>query len=97
MPYIKQEDRPQYEELIAGLVAKLKSLDVTATDGHLNYVVTSVMKRLYEPKYFNYNRAMGVLECIKQEFYARVISPYENLKAIENGEVQEPRRKSRLP
>jgi len=46
------------------------------------------LKRLYSPpKYKRYNKAMGVLECIKQEFYRRVISKYEDQKIEENGDV----------
>jgi len=30
---------------------------------------------------------MGVLECIKQEFYRRAVAPYEDKKKEENGDV----------
>jgi len=56
-------------------------------DGRLNYIVTVLLKRLYTPRYFNYNRAMGVLECVKQEFYRRVVAEYENEKIKENRDV----------
>jgi hypothetical protein len=45
------------------------------------------MKGLYPPKYFNYNRAIGVLECIKLEFYRRMVGPYEDIKIKEAGDV----------
>lgn len=53
----------------------------------MNYIVTSVMKMLYKPRYFNYNRALGVLEAIKQEYYRRVVAPYEDEKTRKNGDV----------
>jgi len=87
MPYIKQEKRPLYKEEIESLVRKLEEQPLKEQDGDLNYVVTSIMKMLYRPRYFNYNRAMGVLEAIKQEYYRRVVAPYEDKKIEENGDV----------
>lgn len=87
MPYIKQEKRPLYKEDIENLVKKLADQPLKEQDGDLNYVVTSIMKMLYQPRYFNYNRAMGVLEAIKQEYYRRVVAPYEDKKIEENGDV----------
>jgi len=87
MPYIKQEKRPLYKEDIENLVKKLAEQPLQEQDGDLNYVVTSIMKMLYQPRYFNYNRAMGVLEAIKQEYYRRVVAPYEDKKIEENGDV----------
>jgi hypothetical protein len=34
----------------------------------------------------------GVLENIKQEFYRRVASPYEDKKILENGDIKEYKR-----
>ena len=87
MPYIKQEKRPLYKKEIEGLVRKLEAQPLTEQDGDLNYIVTSIMKTLYKPRYFNYNRALGVLEAIKQEYYRRVVAPYEDEKIRENGDV----------
>jgi len=87
MPYIKQEKRPLYKEDIENLVKKLAEQPLQEQDGDLNYIITSIMKMLYQPRYFNYNRAMGVLEAIKQEYYRRVVAPYEDKKIEENGDV----------
>lgn len=87
MPYIKQEDRKKIDEEIEKLIKKLKALPEDKIDGTINYAVTRIIKSLYLPSYFNYNRAVGVLECIKQEFYRREISEYENKKIKENGDV----------
>ena len=86
MPYIKSEKRPIYKDEIESLVKKLESQPLTEQDGDLNYIVTSIMKRLYTPKHFNYNRTTGVLEAIKQEYYRRVVTPYEDEKIKENGD-----------
>lgn len=56
-------------------------------DGALNYAVTKILKELYPPRYFNYNRAMGVLSSIQAEWYRRIVSPYEDKKILEAGDV----------
>jgi len=108
-PYIKREERSQYDELIVHilqsddgfssthadeLIALLKPLDITAVDGHFNYFLTKTLKLLnglratiylepfrgfilkvlrgvYQPKYFNYNRAIGMLFCVALEYERR--------------------------
>ncbi len=87
MPYIKQEDRQKFNYLIKELIEKIEDLDEKDVDGSLNYIFTKIIKSVYKPKYFNYNRAIGMLECVKQELYRRVIGPYENIKEQENGDV----------
>ena len=87
MPYIKTDKRPVYNDDIEKIVSKLKEQPLTEVDGDLNYIVTSIFKKFYSPRYFNYNRAIGVLESIKLEFYRRVVAPYEDIKIAENGDV----------
>jgi len=87
MPYINEEDRPQYEEPIQQIIDLLKEKPVESMDGHLNYIITKIIKEVYPLRYFHINRAMGVLECIKQEFYRRVAAPYEDTKIEQNGDV----------
>lgn len=88
MPYIRKEDRGRYAERINQLVMLLQTIPEKDRDGHVNYVVTVLLKRLYQPpKYRRYNKAIGVLECIKQGFYRRVVAPYEDQKIEQNGDV----------
>jgi len=87
VPYIKPERRKKYEKILGELISILKSLPVEQVDGELNYVVTKILKEVYPLRYFHINRAMGVLECIKQEFYRRVAAPYEDIKLKESGDV----------
>jgi hypothetical protein len=87
MPYIKMEDRPKYEGPLGELIGILKSQPVERIDGELNYIITRILKEVYPLRYFNLNRAMGVLECAKLEFYRRVAAPYEDIKIKENGDV----------
>lgn len=87
MPYIKPEDRPKYDKVLTEIIEMLKAQPVERVDGELNYCVTRIMKGVYPPKYFNYNRAVGVLECIKLEFYRWMVGPYEDIKIKESGDV----------
>lgn len=87
MPYIKSENRKKYEKIIQELVGVLKSLPPEEVDGDLNYVVTKLLKEVYPLRYYHINKAVGVLECIKLEFYRRVAAPYEDIKIKESGDV----------
>ncbi len=88
MPYIKQDQRPAIDAVVAPLIEKLKSLPVEEQDGSLNYAVTKILKAVYPVKYFHLNRALGVLTAIKDEFYRVVVGPYEDTKIKENGAVE---------
>lgn len=87
MPYIMSKKRVKYEKVLNELIDILKSLPVEEIDGELNYVLTRILKQVYPLRYFNINRAIGVLECTKQEFYRRVATPYEDRKIKECGDV----------
>ena len=86
MPYIKQEDRQALDPHIDALVNQL--VVMSAGDGEVNYAITGIIRQLYLPiSYHTLNRAIGLLECIKQEFYRRVVAVYEQEKCEEHGEV----------
>ena len=88
MPYIKKEQREKYLSPIEELVSILNSQSKDSLDGQVNYVITVLMKRVYKPDSYNtLNSAIGVLESIKQEFYRKVVVPYEEDKERDNGEV----------
>jgi len=87
LPYIKPEDRVKYDGVLEELTGILKAQPVERIDGELNYVITKILKEAYPLRYFNLNRAVGVLECCKLEFYRRVAAPYEDTKIEESGDV----------
>jgi len=87
LPYIKPEKRTKYDKVLEELIGILKTLPVEEIDGEVNYVVTKMLKEVYPLRYFHLNRAIGVLECIKQEYYRRVAAPYEDTKIKESGDV----------
>lgn len=92
MPYIKPRLRRKYDKTLEELIAEIK-IDATVDgrhtiDGQVNYVITKILLAIYSPEsYYNYNRAIGVLECAKLEFYRRKIAPYEDMKKLINGDV----------
>ena len=58
--------------------------------GELNYAITCVLLRyIHElsPSYKTFNDILGALEGAKQEFYRRVVAPYEDSKCASNGDV----------
>lgn len=87
MPYIKKDERKKFDELIKQVIEKIRKEPLESQDGEINYIVSKILLGIYEPRYFNFNRAMGVLECIKQEFYRRFIAKYEDEKIRENGDI----------
>ena len=92
MPYIKEEDREKFDEIIEKFDDLKKDLSPTLTSGDLNYLITKIIdsflwRKGYHPKYQDYNDVIGVLECAKMELYRRQIAPYENKKMDESGDV----------
>jgi hypothetical protein len=58
----------------------------------LNYDLTRQCLRFikHQPgglNYANINAVVGVLECMKLEFYRRAAAPYEDKKIQQNGDV----------
>jgi len=87
LPYIKTSNRTKYNTVLKELIKTLKALPPEEVDGELNYVITKLLKEIYPLRYFHINKAIGVLECAKLEYYRRVAAPYEDLKIQESGDV----------
>ena len=84
MPYIKQLRRFQLDTMaIEDLESEIKS------PGELNYVITRLIDNYHNSRgdYQSVNDVVGALEGAKLEFYRRVAAPYEDQKAMENGDV----------
>ena len=88
MPYIKQGNRQYLDDGIESLARSITALSTVADRaGNLNYTITRLIDQLYDLRYAEINEAVGVLECVKQEYYRKVAAKYEDEKAILNGEV----------
>jgi hypothetical protein len=77
MPYISRKDRQRAERC-------------PETAGELNYAITVLIDNYIREKGVSYallNEVMGVLACVGQELYRRIIVPYEKEKCVANGEV----------
>ena len=91
MPYIKQEDRTKFNSAIDDIVDELTNhnrVELTSV-GNLNYVVSSILWELFrkKPSYTLGNNLIGVLECVKQELYRKLLAEYEDIKEKENGTI----------
>lgn len=94
MPYIKSEERTELDPLVDKLAEHIE------TEGMLNYAITRILLRLWKGDsrlasrwrapfgYGKLNTLMGVLECVKAEFYRAQGGPYELRKLNENGPVR---------
>lgn len=80
MPYITQNAR-----------INLQNIEIKPhTSGELNYMLTNSCLDFLDSKdknYESFNSVIGALEACKLEFYRRMITPYENKKIEENGDV----------
>jgi hypothetical protein len=93
MPYIKEEQRSLLEEPIRSLIQRVISIDdEDEYEGVCNYIVTTLLNEIMipptGPRYRYVNRIMGILECVKAEFYRRLASSYEQGAIIKNGDLR---------
>jgi hypothetical protein len=87
MPYVNKENRDRLSDVIKALCIEINH---QCTPGDLNYLITNVCQAYVLSKGQNYthlNDVIGVLMNVILEFNRRVISPYEDQKIKENGDV----------
>ncbi len=85
MPYIKAEERRKLSVVNLGYF-----IDLIDSPGEFNYMLTSLCKiylEKYGESYKIHNEIIGILESVKQEWYRKKISKYEDKKEKENGTV----------
>jgi hypothetical protein len=87
MPYVNRDVRNRLDEVLTPLLVRLRGMSNEGLDGAVNYCVTKTIRDLYSGSYYSLNRAVGVLESVKQEYYRRVVAPYEDVKRMENGDI----------
>ena len=86
MPYIKQEERDKIDTTLQKFVVDYSSF--LKNPGNLNFVLTKIaLAGLEKVSYTELNKIVGVLECVNLEFYRRLVSKYEDIKILENGDV----------
>ena len=85
-PYIPQGER---DNTVGSL---MRHYGRVGACGNLNYTITKMCleylsERTDGPHYAGFNEVVGVLECVKQEFYRRMVAPYEDEACKRNGDV----------
>lgn len=90
MPYIKREERKSYQQHIEA-IAELIPRERLARPGHMNYVVSLLIDRVYgqNMRYADHNEVLGFLSGVQQEFYRRKTAPYEDEKISTEGDLSE--------
>lgn len=86
MPYINRDMRKEFEFCIEQLTDRIETV------GELNYVITKLCDKYvitHGVNYENYNAVLGVLTAVTSELYRRKVTPYEDTKMMENGDVFE--------
>ena len=89
MPYVSEKTRAYWASTIDLLEHSALANGRVLGAGEVNYLVTKIILAWLgrNPRYQEYNAAIGVLECIKLELYRRAAAPYEDNKCAENGDV----------
>lgn len=86
MPYIKEEDRKKLDSIVDQMI--LKGVE---PDGKLNYIIFKFCKEYFEHKakksYNNLKNFIAELTECGAEIRRRMLSPYEDEKIEENGDV----------
>ena len=102
MPYIKEQFREAYDELLDSIVNKIM-IDAEiqcGVNGHSadyvkgihNYVMfmlaLKLVTKLGGSRYCILQDIVGTFECCKAEFIRRVVSPYEDGAIEKNGDIR---------
>lgn len=83
MPYIEQIERNKMD----AVVETMNLLNVKV-NGDLNYILYKFCKNYVTPSYNNYKNFCGELRQCATEIERRILAEYEDLKILENGDVE---------
>ena len=85
MPYIMKDGRRGFDQNLEAIGPH------TTTAGDLNYCITHLCHsylKAHGKSYSTMNDIIGVLEAAKMEFNRRIVAPYEDIKIVENGDME---------
>lgn len=95
MPYVNKDDRNNLDPVVDVATSTLGKKSFENSLGDLNYLFSRIIaQHMGQVSYGKIAMVTGVLENIKQEFYRRIASDYEDIKIKENGDIQEYQRKN---
>ncbi len=86
MPYIKPDERLQYDTQIKTIIDKWSFLDPRDVAGHFTYIVYRLLK-FFSGKFWMRALGIGCLICAILEIYRKEHIPYEDEKIKKNGDV----------
>lgn len=93
MPYVPVHQRLVIGRPLHNLVDVIRDYPADQRDGIINYCITVLILQALRPpggwRYRSLQRAFGLLQCCTQEFYRRIIGPYEDKAIRTNGDVVE--------
>ena len=82
MPYIKQEERPKMDYIVASMIES-----GVKADGKLNYVLCRLCKLTVKPSYNNYKNYIAELTEAAEHIRVKYLNPYEIERANSNGDI----------
>jgi hypothetical protein len=83
MPYIPQIERPGLNEVVEAM----NEWGVSA-DGDLNYILYAFCVRHVVKSYGSLKNYCGELRQCATEIERRILAPYEDLKIMDNGDIE---------
>ncbi|MFO7728791.1 MAG: hypothetical protein R6X11_10745 [Desulfonatronovibrio sp.] len=84
MPYIKQDRRSVFDGMLQELAENVQN------EGELNYCIYKLSRLIIKrtgKSYANLSMCSSAMEHAKLEWYRKVLSPYEDEKIRENGDI----------
>ena len=97
MPYITQETRKDLDchvNALSDAIEQTSRSDLHAFIGILNYTISTLVcqvlnKKFGKLRYWHSPVIRGVLADVADEFYRRVMTPYEDKQILNNGDLPE--------
>ena len=93
MPYITEQNREQLQPVLEPLIDFIFDDKLASNPGPINYIITKICHAYIQGNgYYNYNgfnEMIGILDCVKAEFYRTVVAKYEDEKKKLNGNISE--------
>ena len=85
MPYIPKKLRKKFDSEIDALISALRvGDDGFFISGEVNYCLSRIIWGLWGK-----NALVGILECVRTEFYRRLLAPYEDNQIQKSGDILE--------
>jgi len=91
MPYVTRQDRQKIGGVGFDIPGSALIIpDMVENGGDLNYAITTLCAEYIRKHGLSYSKisdVVGALEGAKQEFFRKVVNPYEEIKEKENGGI----------